>query len=180
MSKVKGTDIVILRSILKERGKLIEDQFMARLSPELTQLYGNVLATTWVPIQEIEKLYENAAEVFFPSETDKISHLARMLAEKSFGGIYKAFLRNPTPKSVIEKASIIWNAYHVKGKLGVSVISDHGATLLVSDYPELSPIIRKVFNGQLAALLDLAGAKNAKIIHLGNNPTAWKWQIVWE
>lgn len=180
MPNIKGVDIFVLRSVIfKEQEKGVETQFLSRLTPPQTELYLNIVANAWVPVNEIEPLYKEAAKAFFPFEADSICRFSRMIAHKSFTSIYKVFFHHINCENAIKRANTIWSIYHVKGRQIIQSLNGHGATVVVTEYTELPAVLREVYSGQLMALMELAGAENVRVLHNGADPNAWSWQLAW-
>jgi hypothetical protein len=180
MSKLKGTDIVILKKILQEKGADFENAFLQKLDPEIADLYQNLMHTTWAPVEKMVKLYEALADTFFPNDPLRLLKLGKYAGERSFTTVYKIFLRNHDLDSVLNRIGMIWNAYHVKGKVIAKKGIEGSVDIIVSDYPELPRNVRMIINGHFTVLLELIGLKNITIVNHDMDPNHWRWHVAWE
>lgn len=180
MSRTKGTDVVALREVFKLQGAAVENAFLAKLPDRLRDLYRQIVATSWSEVADQMAIYQAAAEILFPGETNRMVRLGMLLAERSFTGIYKVFLRIPTIEFILGRAARIWNSYYDKGDATVVKVSAKCAELIVQNFPDLPRPMREVANGHYEVLLKMTGARNVRISLNEDDPSTWRWRISWD
>lgn len=180
MPNIKGTSIVIIRKVLRKNNQHLEDQLLATLSPDLKKLYLNAMTTTWTPENLQGDLYQKCADVLFPKEKDKLFLLGKLIAENTYTGIYKIFLRIPNVHFVIKRWINIWKSFHDHGVPEIDNYTDHTIDLVVRQLPDLPATTRQVVSGHILAILELIGVKYGKVDHNDQDAKAWRWHINWE
>jgi len=179
MARVKGADIIGLRKVFAERGCQIEDEFKAKLNPEQQEMYTRLLPSMWVPVEDWLGLLTVATKTLFPNERQPWVSLGRSLAEKSYGSVYRVFLRVPTVKVVISRAAAIWNTYYDTGQVRATSTGPKLIELVVEDFPELPFEFREAARGHVLVLLELTGAQPVAVRPDYANPSSWRWEIEW-
>ncbi len=180
MAKTKGTDIVALRRYFRELGPESEKRFYQTLSPEVQNLYDTILATSWTEVEKQMAIYQAAADFLFPGDTVPMTSLGKLLAKRSFSGVYRFFLRVPSIQFIFKRAANIWRAYYNTGNAAVKEISPRTIELVVNNFPDMPRPMREMAMGHYRVILETAGAKNIRMDMLDNNPQAWRWRVSWE
>lgn len=180
MSKTKGTDVVALREIFKAQGTAVENAFLDKLSSRHRDLYHLIVATSWSEVSDQMAIYQAAADTLFPGEANRMVRLGMLLAERSFTGIYKVFLRIPTIEFILGRAARIWNSYYDKGDATVFKVSPKCVELIVQNFPDLPRPMREVANGHYEVLLKMTGARNVRITMNEDDPNVWRWRVSWD
>jgi hypothetical protein len=166
--KTKGTDVVALRQIFKERGSTAEQAFLARLAPDLLDLYQRSLAFVWNDVDQQTAVYRAAAEVLYPGDAEGLKQLGWEMARRSYHGVYKVLLRLPSTQFVMSQAATVEDA------------GRGHATFILQDYPELAADMRQIVRGNITAAAETTGARNVRVFHVDRDPQAWKWVIQWD
>lgn len=180
MPNMKPTDIVVLKKIFKEMDPSKEQDYLNRLSEEQRHIYKDAMYSTMLPIEIVDEMYHHGAECLFPNASDKYIAFGKFVSERSFSTVYKIFMRIPTRKFVIGKASAVWQNYHEKGEAKIENLTDKSGDFVVYNYPELTKVLRLVAGGHLAKMLELIGTKDVHVNHIDTNPNEWRWQIDWK
>jgi hypothetical protein len=178
MLKTKGTDIVIIRKVLKTEKKA--DLFIRKLSPELREVYNRIITSTWYSVEHATKLFDAAAEVFFPDEPDQFQSLGKMMAHETFSGVYRIFLKIPTLHFILQRVSNVWKMYFNCGKARVEKKGKCKLLFIVEQFPEMPRNMRKICEGYFAEVLDIVGIQGYKIVHYEDNAKQWRWSIEWK
>jgi len=179
MANVKGTNLCQLRKLLQEKGAQIEQQVLARLSPENQELYHSVLATSMSPADKQVQIYEAAANVLFSDDPMPLRRLGKELSSRSYQGVYKLFLRIPTTTFIISKAAQIWNTFFDVGTMSIENVGKNQADLVLRDFPDVPKGLLEYTCGHTECLLTSAGAKKIRITLIDKDPNAWRWEIFW-
>ncbi|MEW6516117.1 MAG: DUF2378 family protein [candidate division FCPU426 bacterium] len=180
MGSIKGTDIVALRKLFAEQGQAVEGAFLDGLPPELRSMYQATLYSTWSPVDQQTRLYEKAAESLFPGAPDRMQRLGRAMADKSYSGVYKFFLRIPSIPIVVSLAAKVWGTYFDTGQATAEKTGNQEILFAVKRFPDLPPAMREVISGNICSIMEYAGAKNVRVQHVPDNPQEWRWRIKWE
>lgn len=178
MSNIKSSSIVILRTVIQKKGEPFENQFLSSLSPELKKVYQSVLNTTWTPEDIQGQIYEKCANALFPHDQDKLISLGKLIAQHSYTGVYRIFIRIPSRQFVLKRWANIWQTYHDDGQPYIET-TDRSATLIVRDLPMLPKATRLVTCGHILTILEMVNAENGRVQHIDNNPNAWCWRVTW-
>ncbi len=180
MAKQKGTNIVTLRKLFQEKGETWEQPFLSKLTPELERIYKTAFATTMTPVEKQTQLYVAAAETLFPRDADPLYQLGLELANRSYTGIYRLFLKIPTPSYVISKAAAIWGTYYDQGSGALENIKKNGVDFILKDIPELPLPALHYIAGHAVQLLQMAGAKNVTVEIDSSQSNCWRWKLAWQ
>ncbi len=180
MAKTKGTDIITLRLIMTAKGPVVEKAFEEKLGPRLLAIYRAISAMSWTEVDDQIAIYQAAAEVLFPNDSERMKSLGVLFGHKAFNGIYKLFLRIPTIEYIFKRAARIWNTYYDKGEAVIEVLSPKVVDMVVRDFPELPRAMREVVQGHYCVILEMTGAKDIQIQMFDDNPSAWRWRVSWK
>ena len=136
---VKGTDLVIIKKMFKEKGDSCLEEFDAGLTPETHVFFKSLMPTNWVPNAAATEIMEKAALFFYPGQADDLEQLGRACSRQAFRGVYKTFFRIISVPFLLKHVPLIWNMYHSVGKAGLLMADEKtGATLTVTGAPEVS------------------------------------------
>jgi hypothetical protein len=180
MAMTKGTDVMALRPIIRERGPDFERQYIDSLTPEARTLFAEVMAFSWSPVEVQMEVYTKAARLLFPGVAEPMFELGRMLARKTYSGIYKVFLRVPTTAYVLGRASSMWKTFFDAGEASVERVESKTAEFVVRGFPDYPHEMREMARGHMTVLLEMTRARNPQVRHIGNDPQAWRWRASWE
>jgi len=173
---VKGTDLVVIKTMLKEKNSGGLESFLLELTPETRGLFQTIMPTTWVPSQAASEIMEKAARALYPGRPDDLEQLGRDCARHAFNGIYKTFLRISSLAFLLNRVPLVWNMYHSAGKAVITVSDEKsGATLVVTGAPDVQVQTLRLVSGFSMQALEMAGAKNLSCQLTTQNPQAWQW-----
>ncbi len=179
MAMVKGTDFGSLRKLLRRRGSGAESAFVAALPGEQADMYRRVRDFDFIPVKDHARFIVAAAEILFPGQQNNQELLGRALAEVTFSGVYRIFLRIPSVSYIIGRAAAVWGTYYDTGEAAVENIKPAAADLVVRGFPELPAPLRRTTTGHVEVLLERTGAKDARIRREDKDPNAWRWITTW-
>lgn len=177
MSKTKGTDVAALRKLIQLKGQGFEPTFLAALTPELAKLYREILPFTWTPVEQQTELYAAAAAALFPGHPEPMRELGRAMAQQTFSGIYKIFLRIPSMSFILSRVAQMWQTYYDAGEASVEEYTGRSGVLVVRNFPELPRRMREVVCGHLQVLVEATGAKQVRVVLNDRDPAAWRWEV---
>lgn len=177
---IKGTNVVNLRKLFKERPGELEKMFVSQLSPELLHLYNSIVTTTMTPIAIQCKLYEGAAKVLFPESLHSMRLLGKALSRMAYDGVYRIFIRFPTIPFIIKRVPQIWKTFFVKGNMHVDRVEGKRAVLVLREFPDFPESMLEYTIGHILVLLESAGAKNVQVKIDASDANAWTWEVEWQ
>jgi hypothetical protein len=178
---VKGTDIVTIRGLLKEKSATAFQDCCNRLSPEAKRTFEMAVSTLWIPNALGTEIMEQAAAILYPDCKDDLEQLGGACAERAFAGIYQIFLRITSVPFLIKRVPSVWAMYHSVGQATVTVINEKtGAVMIVTGAQDVSVKNLRLVSGFSMRALELAGAKNLHCRLHTDDPKAWRWEFSWE
>jgi uncharacterized protein (TIGR02265 family) len=180
MARMKATDIVTLKKVLRSRTDDSEQRLLSKLSPNLCDLYQNSLAFAWNEIDQQTQLYHQAAHLLFPAHPHALHQLGRTIAQQVYTGIYRVLLRIPSTEFLIGQGERVWRTYFDEGKFGIKRLGPQKLEVIISDFPDLPKDLRDYIAGHIQALLELAGAKGISVMAEAQSSQPWCWQVSWQ
>ena len=179
MGNYKGTGVVFMRSLFERHGRAVERQFLSKLTPQEVDIYKQTLEFHWIPIEVITRFFELAAPLLYPGDPTGLRRIGREMARDHLQGVYRIVLRVVTIEYIIEKAARLWRTYHQSGTTRMERSGPHLLYFVVLGYPELPSSFRECTCGYIAGVLELAGAKDIRVIRSNENPNEWRWKLSW-
>ncbi len=177
---VKGTDLVIMKTLITQKGDPSLSVFSNSLTPETQAVFNSLMPTNWVSNKVATEIMEKTAKVFFPGQRDDLEQLGRICADRAFNGIYKAFLRITSLSFLLKRVPLVWNMYHSVGKAEITLADEKtGATLVVKGAPDVSVSNLRLVSGFSMQALEMAGAKNISCQLNTQDPSNWQWVFRW-
>lgn len=180
MAKVKGTTLVMIRTLLQEAGSHVEEKFLGRLTPEDRDLFINLNPPNWVPVETAYRICLQAAPFLGCAGEHPILELIQKTSPRNFNTIYKAFFRVASISFIIKRAAAIWATVNDSGKAYIENSKPNQADFVVKEYPQMHTYIYEATCGHIMTLLKHTGAKNIKINHKNEFPNTVRWNVVWE
>jgi hypothetical protein len=180
MAKLKGTNIVTVRDLMKPLGEEGNRQLQTKLSAEDYKLYINTVPVSWVPIEQADRIFNAVAGILFPEEKKRCEALGRASARAQMSGIYRFLIMIPTTRFIIKQQAAIFKISHDEGESTVAEQGDKNCVFSVSGYPSLTAGIREIITGYIDSLMSLAGTRHQKVLPDFSNPQNWRWHITWE
>jgi len=180
MAEIKGTDIVMLRTIVREKGKKIEEELLAKLSPKAKDAYLRSMTISWLPVDIHSDIYQTAAHVLYPNKGNSAFELGLEIARQTYTGLYKIFLSIPSLQFIIKRAASLWKTYYNVGKASVENITSSALDFVVTEFPNWPLVMRDATNAHIAYLAQTAGKKGVHISRDDSNHDKWVWHISWQ
>lgn len=147
-SSIKGATIINTLSILREIVGSDGAQAIVSSCPrETQQLLGRTLmAVEWIGVDVWSPFLSAILERVAGRDEIKYRRIMRAVCKRDFSGLYRVYLQNADPLTLLAKVQSIWSAYFDSGSLS--------ATTLESK------------NGQQQSLLELRGLESTAPIYL--------------
>ena len=178
MADYKGAGVVFVRNHARARGPVAEQALLARLDDADVQAYHSTLATQWVPIEFITRLFVAAAAALYPGRPDGLREVSRALVHHDLRGILRVVVRLMSVSSVIERSAGLWTAYHAKGTARSEGDPANGLGYYIVDgYPELPERFREGLCGYIYGLMEICGGHDIRVAKLNDDPNSWRWRI---
>ena len=172
MDKVKGTGVLMLKKLIKDRGEAFEQEFMSRLDVESRQQWEiTTWASSWVHAKldgPGTLLYETALSLF-PGDNNR--------ALRELG---KVIIRIPTPQFVFKRVAALWGRFYDTGDAGLENLNKSGATFVLRNYPEYPSYMREYMVGYLLGLGEILHLRGHTVKKVEDNPQAWQWILSWK
>lgn len=180
MSKVKGTGLVLLRDLIKEQNPDYLDVFKNKLTPTQWNEFQTIHSLAWRELENSPGAIGIGAQLFFPDDPDAIQRIGFLLAQKALTGVYRIFLRIPSPHHVIQRTANLWRQYHGAGKAHMENVQPNSCVLFVEDYPDMFDWLIEYLCGYLQGTFELTRANNVRVKCIEKQQSTIKWLINWE
>lgn len=180
MAKFKGSGIVVLKKLLESKSSTALDLFLSSLTEEERNWFKKTVPITWLPVEIATTLSKKAGQVLYPNDPQFLFKLGQARARENVRGLYKIFFKILSPETVIKNAAKLWPQHHDEGKAVVESISPHQAVYCVTDYPDLPEDFRKIIEGFVYGIMEVAGAKQIQTKRIETNPDQWEWPATWQ
>lgn len=181
MAKIKGMALFAMRAELMKKGEATYLEFINGLPPHLRHCFQTVLYNQWVPIETFVAVAEALAGRLYPGDAQAFFKIGHFTARDHMSGVYRWFVRMLSTTFLLHQAANIWKLYHDEGRLKIEgSIQERDATVVIQDYPGLPKEILEVNAGFMTASLELASAKNVRVMVDASDPLAWRWRIRWD
>jgi hypothetical protein len=180
MARIKGTDLVSLKKLLKTKVKAVEEKFLGSLSENDLQTFKTVIATSWTPVEVQARIYLAAAHALYPRQINAVEQLHHELAHQTYSGIYSIFLKIPSLKFIISRVAALWTTYYDKGTAEVENLTRTSLDFIVRDFPDLPKELRDATTGHIGYLLKKIGNRNVRVKHIDTLPHMWQWHVTWD
>ncbi len=181
MPNCKGTGIFFLRSLFKQSGQEKEQQFLAGLSGEESDLYHNASPVAMVPLEIATKLYALAAPLLFPGESRPLVQFGELAARNNIKSFHQFLLRFTDIPFITSQAAKIWSLHNDQGVAKAESFKDEKRVVFtIRNFPGLPAPYREMLCGYTAGLVKMSGAKMVAVRHSDSDPMAWQWIITWQ
>lgn len=180
MARIKGTDTVMLRKFVRNKGSQFEEKIIAKLSNEAKETYLNTISISWLPVEIHSEIYQAAADVLYPNEENRAYELGLEIARQTYSGLYKIFLTIPSLQFIVKRAASLWKTYYNVGKATVDNVTSSTLDFIVTEFPSWPRVMRDATNAHITYLAQTAGKKEINIRRVDSNRDKWVWHISWK
>lgn len=179
MANYKGTNLELLRNMLKDKGPEAEAAFYGKLTPEETALFKSILPFSWVPLEKAANFFSISAPILFPHASNGMIEIGKFHALHNFKGIFRAILTLSTPAFAIEKSPIFWRIHYDAGKMSAKV-DGKTAVLRLFEIANFPPAMVDIVTGYVLGGLEFTKAKNHKINSKIIDANLVEWKFTWD
>jgi hypothetical protein len=165
--------------LVRAQGPEAEASLLVQLTAEEQKQYQQVVATDWIPIEFITRLFEAAAPVVYPGKQQGLRLIGRDLAIDNLRGVYRYVARILTVPFLLEQGATFWRTYHRHGTGHVERLEPKHVQFVVEGYPRLPERFRECMCGWIIGAVEVCGGKSAIVKQEGDDPEAWRWDVRW-
>ncbi len=180
MSDYKGVGVVFVRRAVDALGHDAGRKLRDGLDEDERAQFDRTVATDWVSIELVTKVFELAAPIMHPGKVGAIRLVGQDLARDNLSGVYRYLVRVLTIPFVLDQAAKLWHTYHRHGRPVVLRHAPTSASFVVRDYPRLPERFRECMCGYIAGTIEVAGGREPLITKTNDDPQAWAFHILWK
>ncbi|MEM6454620.1 MAG: hypothetical protein AAF772_05965 [Acidobacteriota bacterium] len=180
MGKICGIRLLQMVKFLRVHGRAAREQ----LSPALHHYLGTgtmIDVAGWYPETDHEALIEATARLLpQPDLFSTYQWIGRIGARNDLRTYYPDIFVADDPAATLENLTTLWHRHHDSGRLEAVASRDGHGTILVCDFPHLTPVFVDVTSGYLEELVRLANGRHP---HAGRvateRPDQQGWRVRW-
>lgn len=178
MAKIKGTGIVGVVRLLRERRDHVEPLLGVDLRPYLDQ---QVLVASWYPEADFLSLLRAMAHFTPRSGGDSWLWLGGHCAQVDLIEVYSSMVQRGNVWGTLERLPRLWRLYHDTGRADVGMLKSSEARIFVTDFAFAGEDFCRFMSGYLHRMLQLSGAQGigVRAMKLGGVGKAATWQVRW-
>lgn len=174
MAKIKGTGILNVVRLLRERRDHIEPLLSEELRPYLDR---QLLVASWYPEEDFFGLLRTMAHFTPKSGGDPWRWLGQESARVDLVEIYSSMVQKGDPWGTLQRLPRLWRLYHDSGKADVGVAGPNRAQVIVESYAFGGEEFGRWMAGFVSEMLAQAGATDIKVraLKIGSlhKPAVW-------
>lgn len=185
-AQVKGEALLSLPIfIIKKFGMDKYKRWLNMLTPEAQKIYSNPIAKgDWFPVDMLlERPTQCICDLFYNSSLRGAWECGRYSAEYGLKGIYKVLVKLRSPLILIKKAESILPAYYRPCKLEVVETSPESVTVIVTEFPDIGPVIENRIGGWMERAIEISGCRHVTVV-IGHSVINYKkcteYSISWK
>ena len=116
----KGTNIVHVRTHLRDAGQAQEELFRSKLNPDDLLIYKQAMAVIWYPMDAVVRIFTEAVKVLYPLDKKPFHALGYSQAMDNLNGIYRIILSVATTEFAISQSARLWKTYFDTGETSIT------------------------------------------------------------
>ena len=166
MDNVRGLSLIAAIKYIQQN---FEEEGLNRIIEQLegddreTVTKDKIKAMSWYPKKTFSNLMKITEKTYGKGDCNICRRIGRFDAEKTFSGLYRAFIEFGNPHSVIRKAPLAWRTLNDTGDLEISKLSDKYVKGKISGVNEPDKCICYNLSGYFERVLEMSGAKNVEM-----------------
>ncbi|MBI5495651.1 MAG: hypothetical protein HY904_11555 [Deltaproteobacteria bacterium] len=177
----KASTLVYWRQRVRERGADTYKAVLTRLDPEAGTLFERSLPMAWVDVAVAGRVLMGVGQVLESGHVNALYDMGRRHARDDMTGMYRALLLFTTIPFAVKQTARLWGTFHKHGVASTEHRpGDRLATVVIREYPELPRPIRENIAGFIAGILDVTGARGARVKATDADPSAWRFDASWD
>lgn len=168
-SSIKGATIINTLSVLRELVGSEGAQAIVASCPRETQqlLRRTLMAVEWINVDVWSPFLAAILERVTGRDELKYRRLIRAVCKRDFSGLYRVYLQNADPISLLAKVQSIWSAYFDSGTLSASALEPKSGVqqslLELRGLESTSPIYLATVQAYIEQLLIMVGAPKSSV-----------------
>ncbi len=165
MPRVKGSTLINRLQYLDVKGTPEQkEQILKTLDAEFQRsIRVGLMPAVWYPLDYFVTLMVSMDKVMGRGDLNLIPEIGRFAGELACKGIYKIFFKIGSVEFILKRAPQFWQQLFDTGTLSITADGHGKATLRLEKFEGLPKVLCLSLQGWSQALLELAGAKNAKL-----------------
>lgn len=168
MVKIKGSALLGRLAYLKAKATAEQaEEVRKRLTADLQRdLENGVLANTWYPFPHYLELNRVLDQVLGRGDLSLIPEIGRFSATAALNGVYRIFFKLGSPEFIIQRAPLVWKAYHTSGKVTVEMLEKgelKKGRMRISEFETPSREHCLSLLGWVRGMLEMAGATEVEV-----------------
>lgn len=163
--EIKGTGLISTRTYVQERHPERYKEWHNSLPDEIRSFYkGFIDSSEWYSIERFYLIpLKNIAELFYGGNEKKAAiEVGRFSADFALNGVYKAFLINANPESLVNSAERVFMMYHRPVDIEIEKIANNKIRITATRLYHKGEIIDYGMIGWCSQALELANCKNVR------------------
>ncbi len=154
------------RALVEMVGTDAIERALARVPATIATEYRELLAVSWMPIANVEKIYrEIAREAGITLEELQLESVRRGV-ERTVRGAWKMLLRITTDEALIKRTPLIYSRAFNVGTLTARTMEPGRALLELTGFPEIPDFSLLALVGGIEGILRCAGRKEATVTYV--------------
>jgi hypothetical protein len=184
LHKIKGTGLMIIKSLLKKMGPAAETRFFENLNPESKNIWkSNFLASSWVLVEmggTGAPIYESARVLFPGSPRTALIELGKVMAKEGLPRFYQVFLSIPSPQFVFKSSAQMWRRFYDEGEAGIKELGPNHIIFFLKNFPDYDANMRIYMIGFLLGLGEMLKMSDVTVALHEQNSEEWQWEVHWK
>jgi hypothetical protein len=171
-SRIKGGTILSTIGVIREVMDAARFQKLIDTCPVETQqlLRRTLMALEWVNVETWSPVLTTILERIAGGDEAKFRRFMRAVCKRDFSGMYRVYLQNATPASVLAKTATIWSAYFDSGTLTAGPLEPKNGSqqslLELRNLESSSLIYLSAVHAYIEQILHMVDAKNPTVQRL--------------
>ena len=168
-SSIKGATIINTMSILRDLLGSEGAQAIVATCPRETQqlLRRTLMAVEWIAVDVWSPFLSAILERVAGRDEIKYRRIMRAVCKRDFSGLYRVYLQNADPVTLLAKVQSIWSAYFDSGTLSAMPQETkngmHQVILELRNLDATDPIYLITLHAYIEQLLIMAGAQKSSV-----------------
>jgi hypothetical protein len=178
-TRIKGASLINTIGIMREVLGVTRFQEIVARCPVQTQnlIRRTLIALEWVPLEQWAPFLQAIYEHICHKDEPQFRRLMRAVCKRDFSTLYRSYVTQASPHSVLEKVDSIWSSYFDSGSLTLAPSSPpetEAAQPAGTDKPQRlvlqmrtletsSPVYAMIMHAYLEQLMFMVGAKTCTI-----------------
>ncbi len=168
MVQIKGSALLGRLAYLKAKATAAQaEEVQKRLTPELQRnIERGVLANIWYPFPYYLELNRVLDQVLGRGDGSLIPEIGLFSATAELKGVYRIFFKLGSPEFIIQRAPLVWKAYHSSGQVTVEMLEKgevKKGRMSVTGFETPAREHCLSLLGWIRGMLEMAGATDVKV-----------------